>query len=344
MPQTKNALIRYKTLDKCLQNRQRKWTLNDLIQACSDALYELEGRDTNLSKRTIQLDIQIMRSDKLGYNAPIEVYDRKYYRYSDEDFTITDVPLNESDMNVLTETVDLLKQFQSFSLFDELGGIIQKLEDKIYTEKTNKSSIVHLDTNEDLKGLEHIELIYQGILKKICLRILYRSFKARNASELIIHPLLLKEFNNRWFLLGLVDSNTKKITLALDRIETIDFDLDTSYTQIGFNGDEYYFNTIGVTVLGDNSLMKSILKIDRYNAPYVLTKPFHHSQKLIERRNDGSVIIELFVHLNYEYERLILGFGEGIEVIQPRLLRNRIKYKLLKASQNYENKESKTVS
>ena len=78
MAQNKNALIRYKTIDKCLQNPYRQWTLNDLIEACSQALYEYEGKDFNVSKRTVQHDIQVMRSDKLGYNAPIEVYDRKY--------------------------------------------------------------------------------------------------------------------------------------------------------------------------------------------------------------------------------------------------------------------------
>ena len=78
MALNKNALIRYKTIDKCLQNRFRDWTLNDLIDACSNALYEYEGRDVNVSKRSIQLDIQLMRSDKLGYNAPIVVYSKKY--------------------------------------------------------------------------------------------------------------------------------------------------------------------------------------------------------------------------------------------------------------------------
>ena len=44
MAVTKNALIRYKTIDRCLRNRYRRWTLDDLIDACSDALYEFEGK------------------------------------------------------------------------------------------------------------------------------------------------------------------------------------------------------------------------------------------------------------------------------------------------------------
>ncbi|MEO0337642.1 MAG: phytanoyl-CoA dioxygenase, partial [Bacteroidota bacterium] len=145
MSVNKNALIRYRTIDKCLQNHYRKWSLVDLIDACSDALYEYEGRDVSVSKRTVQLDIQMMRSDKLGYNAPIEVYERKYYRYADPDFSITDVPLNESDMQILSESVEMLRQFKDFSLFADLGGVIQRLEDKVYTEKTQQAAIIHLD-------------------------------------------------------------------------------------------------------------------------------------------------------------------------------------------------------
>ncbi|WP_261451200.1 helix-turn-helix transcriptional regulator [Marinilongibacter aquaticus] len=202
MAQNKNALIRYKTIDKCLQNRYRKWTLENLIEACSEALYEYEGRDVNVSKRSIQLDIQMMRSDKLGYNAPIVVYGKKYYRYDDESYSITNIPLTQNDMDILSETVQMLKQFKDFSLFSELIGIIQRLEDKVYTEKNHRDSIIHLDKNEDLKGLEHLDVLYQAILKKLCLRIHYQSFKAKSPSYITLHPYILKEFNNRWFVVG----------------------------------------------------------------------------------------------------------------------------------------------
>lgn len=336
MAQNKNALIRYKTIDKCLQNNYRKWTLDDLIEACSDALNEYEGRTVNVSKRTIQLDIQLMRSDKLGYNAPISVYDKKYYHYEDEDYSITDIPLTENDMNVLSETVEMLKQFKDFSLFSELGGIIQRLEDKVYTEKTHQSAIIHLDKNEKLKGLEHLDALYQAILKKMVLKIDYQSFKARQATTITFHPFILKKFNNRWFLVGKKKKNGRVETLALDRIENIDYDLDIPFLEEHFDGDNHYKNTIGVTVLDEEHVQDVILKIERTNAPYVLTKPFHHSQEFIERDKQGNVTIQLRVHINFELERLILGFGETIEVIAPRLLRKRISRKLTKAYSQYE--------
>lgn len=337
MAQNKNALIRYKTIDKCLQNYHRQWTLQELIDACSDALYEYEGRDVNVSKRTVQLDIQLMRSDKLGYNAPIEVYDKKYYRYEDDTYSITDIPITENDMSVLSETVEMLKQFKDFSLFSELGGIIQKLEDKIYTEKTHTKSIIQLDKNENLKGLKFLDELYMAIMKKIVLSINYQSFKAREPKLIKFHPYILKEFNNRWFLIGRNNSEGVIRNLALDRIVKLDYDLDIEYKNFDFDGEEYYKDTIGVTVLNDKRLKEIKLKFNRENAPYVLTKPFHSSQQFIERLEDGSVIVQLTVHTNYELERLILGFGSSVEVLSPRDLRGRIKRNLAIALDNYRN-------
>lgn len=334
MAQNKNALIRYKTIDQCLRNRQKRWTLNDLVEACSDALYEYEGKDINVSIRTVQYDIQLMRSNKLGYNAPISVYEKKYYKYDDPDYSIKNIPITENDMDILSETVEMLKQFKDFSLFSELGGVIQRLEDKVYKETSNQKAIIHLDKNEDLKGLEFLDVIYQSILKKICIDVTYKSFKARQSAIIPIHPCILKEFNNRWFVVARRHESTKMLTLALDRIISINPNLKLDYNIGSFDGDAYYKNTIGVTVL-NNRIIKTLLKIDKMNAPYVLTKPFHSSQKLIETLETNEIIIELKVDINYEFERLILGFGDSIEVIQPKSLRDRIKSKHRRALKNY---------
>ncbi len=335
MARTKNALIRYKTIDKCLQNNYREWTLEDLIEACSDALYELEGRNVSVSKRTIQLDIQLMRGDKLGYHAPIEVYDKKYYRYSDPDYTITDIPLTENDMQVLSETMEMLKQFRDFSLFQELTGIFNKLEDKIYTQKSKRPSIIHLDKNEDLKGLEFLDELYQAILKEVVLVITYKSFKARHPQIMVIHPYLLKEFNNRWFLVGKKHSGNVVFHLALDRIQKIDYNFDLTYQPGHLDADTYYQHTIGVTVKDDTQLQTVVFKVNRDNAPYVETKPFHRSQEIVERHKGGAVTFSIYVHLNFELERLLLGFGESLEVLEPLSQRKRMRAKFQKGVMMY---------
>lgn len=336
MAQTKNALIRYKTIDKCLQNNYRQWTLDDLIEAVSEALFEYEGKENSVSKRTLQLDIQMMRSEKLGYNAPIVVYDKKFYKYEDEDFTITDIPLTETDINVLTETVSMLKQFKDFSLFNDVSDILQRLEDKIYAEKSHTQPVIHLDKNEKLKGLHFLDEIYQAIIKKVVLRITYKSFKSREENTFLFYPFILKEFNNRWFLIGKKRKQAPVSNLALDRIISIDYDFQTPYLNEAFDAEQFYKNVVGVTVNTGLKPRKIELWIDKIHAPYVITKPLHSSQRLIETYEDGSVKIHLFLIENYELERLLLGFGDGLEVLEPPRIRNRLKAILQKSLEKYQ--------
>ena len=126
MPANKNALIRYKTIDKCLRNRYRRWTIDDLVEACSDALYDMEGIGKGVSMRTVQGDIQIMRSDKLGYNAPIEVYDNKFYRYADPDYSI-----DGDDFELVEKAVSLINNIPNGTSDAELKAVLTKLKSKL---------------------------------------------------------------------------------------------------------------------------------------------------------------------------------------------------------------------
>jgi predicted DNA-binding transcriptional regulator YafY len=331
MASNKNALIRYKTIDYCLRNKFRKWTLDDLITACSDALYEYEGKDVYVSKRTVQLDIQLMRSDKLGYNAPIEVYHRKFYRYSTEDFSIMNIPVTDTDVKIMNEAIQVLRQFKDFSLFKEMDGVLQRLEDSVFSVQKNNRAIIHLDKNERLKGLEYIDPLYEAIQNKKAIKVLYKSFKARQAGYMHIHPQLLKEFNNRWFILAV--HKGKMLNLALDRIYEISIEEQLPYINHNIDGDEYFKEVIGVTV--SNSRAQNIeFWVDKRNAPYVVTKPFHKSQTTIKQTETGT-IFNIKVQINFELERMVLGYGDLIEIRSPKKFRERILQIHKKAVINY---------
>jgi hypothetical protein len=202
MPANRNALIRYKTIDSCLRNKFRKWTLDDLMQKVSEELYELEGMDKGISRRTIQADLQMMRSDKLGYFAPIIVIDKKYYAYEDEHYSITNIPISEGDLGKMNEAVELLKQFKGFSHFEQLNEVVQKLEDHVYAAAHKKHPVIDFEKNDNLRGLSYLDFLYQSIINKKVLEITYKSFKAREAQTINFHAWWLKQFKNRWFVVG----------------------------------------------------------------------------------------------------------------------------------------------
>lgn len=327
MAVNKNALIRYKTIDKCLQNHYRLWTLEDLIYECSEALYEYEGIDKGVSRRTVQADIQIMRSDKLGYNAPIIVVDRKYYKYEEQDYSITNIPISDQDLGKLSEAVQFLKQFQGFSHFRELDGMVQKLEDHVYSQQTNQQPVIDFEKNENLKGIEYLDELYQSIIKKEAIKITYQSFKARSANTFDFHAYLLKEFRNRWFLIGRKHKGDAILNLALDRIISIEGSSKAYKPNSQFNAEDYFKHAIGVSVSPTLEPEEVVLFITHKHAPYALTKPFHPSQKLVGKDYYG-VTISLNVQLNFELEKEILGLGDGVRVVAPERLRKSIQSRL----------------
>jgi hypothetical protein len=95
MPATYNSLIRYKTIDTCLYGGRRGYSINELIDECTAALSAATDRSGKVSERTLQNDIRIMRSDILGFNAPISRRSGLYY-YDDPEYSIATLSLTDS--------------------------------------------------------------------------------------------------------------------------------------------------------------------------------------------------------------------------------------------------------
>jgi predicted DNA-binding transcriptional regulator YafY len=323
MAQNKNALLRYRTIDRCLRNTGRKWTLQNLVDACSDALYEYEGKDDLVSTRTVQLDLQMMRSDKLGYCAPIEVYERKYYRYSDPDYSIASRPLSQHDVEMLSRTAELLRQFDEFDRNHEMADIVNRLQDKAGSA-ARRLPIVDYERNPNLKGLEHLTGLYDLIASRSCVRIGYRSFRSRSTRIYILHPYLLKEYNNRWFLFGALEGRMEIYNLALDRIVYFERCTEVRFKESPGFDTSYFDDIVGVTRT-NAPVERVVLHAVNSQASYILTKPLHRSQTLLAKdHRDGSMTFELRVIVNHEFTARLLSFGPGVKVVEPESLAQRM--------------------
>ena len=336
MPVNRNALIRYRTIDKCLQNRRRKWTIEHLIDACNDALYEYEGVDTNISLRTIRLDIKAMRSDSLGYNAPIIVADKKFYTYADADYSISNSPLTTQDLDILQEVSHLLRQFKGFSHFNEVSEMVNKLEDKIYSEQNKQASVIDFEKNDLLTGIEWLDVLYKAIVGKTTLLITYQSFKARQAADIIFYPYLLKEYRNRWFVLGMKKQGKEIITFALDRIQHIAaHDKELFVQHKNFEPHTYFDDIIGVTRNAAEKPTTIVFWASSFHAHYIKTKPLHASQKIVAEVKGGTNF-SIEVIPNFEMERELIGFGEGVKLLSPNNIVRQIKRKVRLMHELYE--------
>lgn len=339
MPLNRATLIRISTIDRCLQNHYKRWTINDLIDACTEALAEYEGRSNPVSRRTFQNDLALMRSDRLGYNAPIVVRDNKYYEYEDPDFSITHLPLNDEGLEALNSALDILRQLQGFPQLASSIDIISKLNEQISRHTSTAAPAMDMEHVPGYRGAQFIGTIYDAVRKQQTIVIEYKSFKARQAEALTVYPYLLKEYRNRWFLICEKASNrSPQVNIfALDRIHSVKMDKEHPFRKcVDFDPEHFFNDTIGVTKLISDKARRVVIKIDRQQAPYVESKPFHRSQKVEQRFRDGSIQLSLKVVLNNELERLILGYGGHAEVIAPPELRERIAKNVNKAAEYYK--------
>jgi hypothetical protein len=105
MPTNLNALIRYTTIDTALRNRSVPCTRQRMMELCSEALGEFRGQYKLVSERTIYDDLRVMKSEILGFNAPIE-QTNGVYRYTDDEFVLFK-PV-EGYWNLLEDTIKFL--------------------------------------------------------------------------------------------------------------------------------------------------------------------------------------------------------------------------------------------
>lgn len=336
MPANKNALIRYKTIDNCLRNRYRRWTLEDLVNACCDALYDAEGISKGVSVRTVQADIQMMRSDKLGYNAPIEVYDHKYYRYADNDYSIMNMPMSQNDYDVMQEAVEMLRQLEDFEQFSEMADVVSRLQDKLAISRGHRKPLIHFDSVPGLAGLRLLNPLYNYIAHRQTLRIIYQSFTARHTTEYIFCPYLLKEFRNRWFLFGSKESNLLLYNLALDRIVSVE-PIDVPFRENPDFDPEHFFDD----VIGPSKNLHARPRLvtfwaDSIQSKYIKTKPVHRSQQLIrDNPEDGSSVFSIKVVVNYEMYSVFMSYGAGVRVLSPRFVVHYMRDQMQKALSLY---------
>lgn len=322
MSTNKHATIRFNALDKCFRNTGRRYFMDNLIEACNKALYEYSGIEDGVKRRQVFDDIRFMESDA-GWSVDLERLKdgrRVYYRYSDTDFSISKKPLNDTEAAQLRETISVLSRFKGLPQFEWMEDIVTHLENTFSLIGTSQE-VVGFESNPYLKGMEYFSTIFNAIVNKQVLSIKYKGFKQPEPLNYEIHPYYLKQYNNRWYLFGINNGYDNITNLPLDRIEGININSSVKYLENKqYDFCEYFEDVVGVSVPTETIVETVILKIDKSLYPYIETKPLHGSQTKISEDND-TVTAKLEVYLNYELTKLLLSFGDKVEVIFPEQLR-----------------------
>lgn len=334
MATNKHASIRYEVLDQCLRKQSEEYTQKKLRELCCEAVADsdLDYESATISLRTFRSDIAHLKSIAGKHDVTIESRlgsKGYYYFYSRSDFSIFMNELSDSEVGQLKCAMQLLSRFRGLPEYDAIADLGVKLEDK-YGIASGGQTYVEYE-HVDSTGEEMMADICSCIIKKQPIRITYMPY-GKPEREWVMHPYILKEYNNRWFLFGYNETEGRISNAPLDRIRADYEPVPNTFIPNTFLDFSTYFDdVVGVTVRNETPSIIQF-KANEERAPYIESKPLHPSQKIEDANNR---VFSIRVIPNKELDALFLSYGQDLEVLSPDWYRERIKQIVADAYNNY---------
>lgn len=348
MPATKNAMTRYALIDKMLSNHNRAYSIQDITNVLAKQLPEF-GLDA-VSKRCVEKDLNYLEFDS-PFDVEIEDYwidatdknDRPYkkrcIRYSDPTFSIFKPKITEDEKTVLSAALDTLGSFEGLDNFEWLDNLKSKLN--LREHKPAISLSKNLLNNSTL-----LARLFTTIRLGQAIDLQYYTFNSETSGRVTVSPYLLKEYNNRWFLIAGACDSGKVLTFPLDRINDFCVVYINNYRPVPDDLQERYEEIIGVTYKEENPLQEIVFWISDKSKDYIITKPMHGSQKTIRGTTELS-LRSTYPHLknggffqiecreNYELLRELTSYGPELIVLSPTNIAEKIYNQLQSMLENY---------
>ena len=320
MPTNKNALIRYKYLDRLLSDRHHYYDMHDLAENVN-AMLEADGFK-QVTRRCIEKDVENLTF--APFRADIETFKidgKTIYRYRRRGFSIFREELSREEVSLLREMLNTVGQFKGLDHFEWLDRLKADLEVK------RQRQIISFSNNPYLVNSNLLGSLFDYISNEVVVRLSYHTFTDATIRSIDFHPYLLKQYNDRWFLLGAADSDKKILTFALDRIDEVKPLPDKKYQKCPEDLSERFKNIVGVTLYEDRPVEHILCWVSDSSKDYVDTKPIHGSYNPIKGENEQQLHAEfpqlqcgMFFTLdcipNYELIRELTSFGKDLIVLR----------------------------
>ena len=330
MPATNIPRDRLNIIDQLL-SIGRKFTFDELLDRLNDRL--TADWMKVISARTLRDDLKTLKNE---YDAPLfKATNSEPYYYYTRKFTIKESLLSDEDVSYLKQAAAILKKVAGLGFGVEVDEIIKKLENRALANIPERSNFIQFENQVIANGLNLLDDIFNAIKEKSVIRIYYQPFHYDNAVEYAFHPYLLKQYRNRWFLFGRNEEEDFIKICPLDRIKSVKNSTRNFIENDLFEPETYFNNLVGVSPKKDSKIETIIIKVEKSQLPYILSKPIHINQELIKKYKNGDAKIKLNLFVNYELVSQLLGYGSSIEVLMPQFLRDEINNTILKLKNKY---------
>lgn len=320
MPTNKNALIRYKYLDRLLSDHHHYFDIHDLTEKVNDMLY-LDGFP-EVTQRCIEKDLNTL--EYAPFSAPIVRFNKNGKRcitYEKRSFSIFNQEMSREERNLLREVLNTIGQFDGLDNFKWLDDF------KIGLGLKERRQIISFSNNPYLQNSNLLGILFDNISNEVVIRLSYHTFADATIRSIDFHPYLLKQYNDRWFLLGAADSDLKILTFALDRINKVEPLPEKKYIECPEELNEHFDDIVGVTLYEDRPVEHILIWVSDFSKGYVDTKPIHGSYTPIKGDVEQQLRLKypqlqdgLFFTLdcipNFELIRELCSYGKELIVLQ----------------------------
>jgi len=329
MPNTKNAFIRYRFIDQLLRNKD--FLKTDYIV---EKLYE--RHDISVGNTTINKDIRDMQME---LHAPIEYDNQKkaYYYPEDVDDIFPAIKLKKGELNALLFYTKTIAHYKDFGIFKDFTNAIDKVIDAVQIEashqKVSNRIIIQPENFPKFKGSELIPKIISGFDTNLKFNFNYKKHNSEEIKNHTITPIMLKEYDHLWYLIGKIKNKDYVTIFALDRINDFQLTKELKDDLFDFDSEKYFNHVFGISV-PDGEVEEVILEFDSWRGNYLLSSPIHKSQRLINTEN-GKMTFSFKLIPFHELHSKILSYGNSVRVVAPLSLREEVKSILQKTLENY---------
>lgn len=252
MPANKNAMTRYKLLDDLLSNRYHDYSIADMTEYVNERLAEY-GDGYSVSRRAIEKDIKYLEEGPFG--ADIERYTvdavsrdgrttvkKRCLRYSEEGFSIFKQEMSADEKLILRDTLRVIGQFDGLPNFDKLEGLRRRLN------ATGDDREIISFTRNPLDASNILGVLFTAISQQVVVEFKHYQFDHPDDKRTFrVNPILLKEYNCRWFLVGSIVDKGNLYTFAFDRILDLKMLPEAQYQPYDGDLSERFDDIIGMT-------------------------------------------------------------------------------------------------
>lgn len=200
-----------------------------------------------------------------------------------------------------------------------------------FKEKNNALSFVEFENKAALEHIPNFKIVLDAIQQQLPITFKHNSFYHLKEKEYTLKPYFLKQYQNRWYVIGETEKGYR--TFGIDRIENITMGTKKFKAKTEEAKDKFS-NVIGLNYV-DHKMEKIQLSFQISQKPYITSLPLHRSQKEINLNNGKTFDIELLIHPNFEFKQQVLKYGSLVKVVEPKWLAEEIKEELRKGFEVY---------